>query len=52
MLALVIFQIVLMIMQFIVLLAYLDTSTRPYKEPDYLSHAGRDMVWNRDKLYK
>lgn len=52
MFALMIFLIVLLFVQFIVVLAYLDKSTGAHKEPDYLKHAARDMMWNRDKIYK
>lgn len=52
MFALMIFQLVLLLTQFIVLMAYLDKSTGSHKGPDYLHHAARDMMWNRDKLYK
>lgn len=52
MMALMVFLLVLLLAQFIVIIAYLDKSSRPYKRPDYLSHAAQDMVWNRDKTYR
>ena len=52
MIGLMMLQLFILLIQFIVIVAYLDKSTTIYIRPDYVSHAAQDMVWNRDKFYK